>query len=111
VLELLLDEAGAGYNVAVLVALDVVGWVLEDVEQLPSFESEADRAFPEEALARVRLCDGRKSWRARFSVPFAKTRRRQTRPRPSSYRKLTPSPLAQSDTTAGRPLRPSPASP
>lgn len=40
-LEAGLDEAGPGDDVAVLVALDVVGRVLEDVQQLAALEAEA----------------------------------------------------------------------
>lgn len=42
-LEGVLDEAGAGDDVAVLLALDVVGGILEEVEELPSLEPKAER--------------------------------------------------------------------
>ena len=42
VLEGALDEAGAGDDVAVLLALDVVVGVLEEVQQLAALESKAD---------------------------------------------------------------------
>lgn len=44
-LELLLDKAGTGDDVAVLVALDVVVGVLEDVQQLSALEAEPCLAF------------------------------------------------------------------
>ena len=44
-LELVLDEAGAGDDVPVLVAFDVVLGVLEDVQQLAALEAESRQAF------------------------------------------------------------------
>lgn len=43
-LEAYLDEARAGDHVAVLFALNVIGGILEDVDQLAALQAEAYRA-------------------------------------------------------------------